>query len=217
MSGYQTIADLPKRLAVFPLGGALLFPRMQLPLNIFEPRYLNMIDDAMSGDRLIAMVQPLTDHENRTAPRLARVAGLGRITSYSETDDGRYLITLTGLCRARIVDELGLPKPYRTVSADYADYAADFAPDDGAETIDREGLLGALDRFVRRNGYQADWNAAQAAPMEMLVNALCAACPFALAEKQALLEAPDLAARADLLGRLLDLNSGGAAQGDSIQ
>ena len=128
--GYRKVADLPETIPVFPLAGALLFPRWSLPLNIFEPRYLNMIDDAMSGSRLIGMIQPVGG--DKQAPKLADVGCAGRITSYSETEDGRYLINLTGVCRFMLKHELEVSTPYRQVEAGWAAFADDLVPPDAA-------------------------------------------------------------------------------------
>ena len=207
-AGYQHAEDLPAVLSIFPLDGALLLPRGQLPLNIFEPRYLNMIDDAMAGDRLIGMVQ--TRGGDRERPALARVGCVGRLTSFAETGDGRYLITLTGVCRFRVLDELSAPSPYRQVRADFSAFEADLqAPheDDGPGTALREPLITALRAYLERRGLGVDWQAAEAAPDEGLVNSLCMALPFEAAEKQALLEAEDLAARRGALIALLRIDA----------
>src|SRR5689334_6925314 len=131
MPGYRRTSDLPQLIPVFPLDGALLLPGGELPLQIFEPRYLNMIDDAMAGDRLIGMIQ--TKGGKRSNPILAAVGCVGRITSYNETSDGRYLITLTGVCRFEPGEELNLRTPYRQVRAKYARFEADLARDEEAE------------------------------------------------------------------------------------
>lgn len=206
-AGYQRAGDLPAVVSIFPLDGALLLPRGQLPLNIFEPRYLNMIDDAMAGDRLIGMVQ--TRGGDRERPGLARVGCVGRVTSFAETGDGRYLITLTGVCRFRLTDELSAPSPYRQVRADFAPFEADLqAPeDDGADAALRAPLITALRAYLDRRGLGVDWQAAEAAPDEGLVNSLSMALPFEAAEKQALLEAEDLAARRAALTALLRIDA----------
>jgi len=211
---YRKTGDLPDTLAVFPLPGALLLPRWQLALNIFEPRYLNMIDDAMTGSRLIGMVQAMDGPKTR--PTLAGVGCAGRITTYSETDDGRYLITLTGIARFAIHDELDVNTPYRQVTPDWAPYEADlFAASDKA-LPSRDNLVGALRAYVEINKMEADWSAVEDAPLETLVNALCSGCPFSTIEKQALIEAPTLKARAETLITLLRMdvpgNDGGTMQ-----
>ncbi len=205
MPVYVKASDLPQVVPVFPLPGALLLPRGQLPLNIFEPRYLNMIDDAMAGERVIGMIQ--TAGGRRTRPNLAEVGCVGRVTSYSETSDGRYLITLSGLCRFRVTAELPVSTPYRQVRAAYDLYEADLSdPDDDGE-FDRVRLLAALRAYLRRRSLDVDWETAEAAPEEALVNSLSMALPFDPQEKQALLEALDLPARREALTALLEIDA----------
>jgi Lon protease-like protein len=212
MANYRKTGDLPETLAIFPLPGALVFPRWELPLNIFEPRYLNMIDDAMRGHRLIGMIQSLGGG-TRERPDIARVGCAGRLTSYSETDDGRYLITLTGICRFAVKEELAVTTPYRQVRPDWESYAADIfdAPETGLP--DRVHLIRAFRAYASTQGLQADWSAVEEAPMETLVNALSAGCPFNAPEKQALLEALTLAGRAETLIALLEIGGSGGADG----
>lgn len=211
MSPYRKIADLPGTLAVFPLPGAVLFPRWQLPLNIFEPRYLNMIDDAMRGSRLIGMVQATGGPRDK--PELARIGCAGRITTYSETEDGRYLITLSGIARFRIAAELNAATPYRQVAPDWAQFAGDLAAAPASALPSRDVLISSFRAYVAANQMQADWSAVEDAPLETLVNALASGCPFSVAEKQALLEAPDLAARAETLIALLMIDGAGSEPG----
>lgn len=203
---YRTIAELPTQFPVFPLSGAMLFPRWQLPLNIFEPRYLNMIDDAMAGHRVIGMVQ--TTGGPKHAPDLAQVGCLGKIMSYSETDDGRYLISLTGLSRFDVGEELETDTPYRQVHAAFDRYKDDMIePKEGA-LPGRELLIAALKSYAERKNMTTDWSAVDTAPIETLVNALCAGCPFSIMEKQALLEAEGLTGRYDTLIALMQMGSG---------
>ncbi|MEM9738496.1 MAG: LON peptidase substrate-binding domain-containing protein [Pseudomonadota bacterium] len=209
MQTYRRIADLPTQMAVFPLSGALLFPRWTLSLNIFEPRYLNMIDDTMSGNRILGMVQ--TTGGSKALPDLARVGCAGRITSYSETDDGRYLIVLTGLCRFSVSEVMNAGTPYRQAQPDWTPFGADLAVPNISDLPSRERLVSALRSYVSRNEMQADWSAVEDAPIETLVNALCAGCPFEAVEKQALLEAPGLRERADTLIALLEMDVPGGA------
>ena len=210
MAPYRKTADLPATLAVFPLPGALVFPRWQLPLNIFEPRYLNMIDDAMSGSRLIGMVQ--TAGGPRHQPLIAEVGCAGRITSYTETADGRYLISLTGICRFRVARELNVTTPYRQVQPDWERFAGDLVPPPEGEGKERADLIAAFRQYAAANGLETDWSALEEASLETLVHALASGCPFAPMEKQALLEAPTLAERASALTALLEFGSapGGA-------
>ena len=199
------LGDLPQVIPVFPLGGALLLPHAQLPLNIFEPRYLNMIDDAMAAERMIGMIQPAGGDPG--LPSLTAVGCLGRITSFAETSDGRYLITLTGLCRFRVTSELANRLPYRQVRADYRDFEADLKPlvdDDG---FDRIRFLAALKAYLERHGLEVDWDTAKEAPAEALVNSLSMALPFDQAERQALLEAAGFEARRETLVTLMEIDA----------
>ncbi|PKP81364.1 MAG: peptidase S16 [Alphaproteobacteria bacterium HGW-Alphaproteobacteria-18] len=211
MAPYRKTADLPATLAVFPLPGALVFPRWQLPLNIFEPRYLNMIDDAMSGSRLIGMVQ--TAGGSRQMPALAEVGCAGRITSYTETPDGRYLITLTGVCRFGILRELEGTSPYRQVTPDWERFAQDLAPAAEGEGRERLALTHAFREYATANSLEADWSAMEEASLETLVHALASGCPFTPMEKQALLEAPSLLDRAHALTALLEFGSAPGGEG----
>ncbi len=206
MSAYRQIGDLPQLIPVFPLDGALLLPGGELPLQIFEPRYLNMVDDVMAGDRVIGMIQ--TRGGSRERPRLAVVGCLGRITSYAETSDGRYLITLTGVCRFEAGEELDLRLPYRQLRARYDRFEGDLADDQEVEADDEERARfgAALKRYLNRRELDIDWETAQDAPLESLVNSLCMGLAFAPAEKQAFLEAPDLAARFEVLTTLLEID-----------
>ncbi|HEY2177462.1 MAG TPA: LON peptidase substrate-binding domain-containing protein, partial [Caulobacteraceae bacterium] len=210
MISYRKPADLPEVIPVFPLDGALLLPGGVLPLRIFEPRYLNMVDDAMAGERMIGMVQTRLGTA-RTRPKLARVGCAGRITSYAETDDGKYLIALTGVCRFELGEELPLLTPYRQVRATYAPFERDLAADDGAQEFERAPFMDLLRRYLDRRGLGVEWDAVASAPGPALVNSLCMALPFEPAEKQALLEARDLEERRCALEALLDI---GAAQGE---
>ena len=198
---YLGPADLPEVIAVFPLAGALLLPRGQLPLNIFEPRYLMMIDDAFtSGRRLIGMIQPDPAHPGpQDKPNLYKVGCVGRITQLTETGDGRYMIQLVGIARFRIEAELGVATPYRQCRVVYAPFADDFVGHKGEDEVDRESLLQALSHFLTANDLKADWDGIENAPNEALVNALAMMSPYGAAEKQALLEAPDLKTRAEVL------------------
>ncbi len=205
--------DLPQVIPIFPLDGALLLPHGALPLNIFEPRYLNMIDDAMAGDRVIGMVQTLGGGD-RERPRLASVGCAGRITAFAETGDGRYLITLTGVARFRTGDELPTQTPYRQVRVDFTPFAGDMRPAEDDPTYDREALGRALKTYLESRGLRVDWDAAEAAPVDALVTSLCMALPFDPPEKQALLEAADPVARRHALLALLEID--GAEAGDDM-
>jgi Lon protease-like protein len=209
---------------MFPLRGVILLPRAELPLNVFEPRYLAMIDDAMSGNRVIGVVQP----EQTAAPiespagkivRLKQIGSCGRITGYQELSDGRLQIVLTGVARFVLGAETETDLPYRLASVDYRPYAADLAADDSVETVDRETLMGVLKAFLAVRRLGADWDAISRAPLEPLVNGLSAMSPFGPEEKQALLEAKDLKARADVLMALAEMAiaSGGTGGGSTLQ
>lgn len=197
---YGGASELPDVLAVFPLPGALLLPRGQMPLNVFEPRYLAMVDDAFRlGTRVIGMIQPTPEDEDSKKPRLAAIGCAGRITQLAETGDGRYVISLTGVARFRVIEELATTTPYRQCRVDFSPFADDFEPRRGEEAVDRTLLLSTLKEFLEANSMEADWDGIQRAPTEALVNALCMMSPWGVPEKQALLEAPDLRTRAALL------------------
>jgi hypothetical protein len=203
--------ELPSVIPIFPLQGALLLPKGQLPLNIFEPRYVAMTEDAIAGDRLIGMIQPRVKEkaEPGDAPDIYRVGCVGRIASFSETSDGRYLISLVGLCRFRVAKELPQLRGYRRVEADYAPFAVDFeaAPEEKAA---RDRLLAALRRYLDARGLQADWDAISETETDELVAVLAMLCPFGATEKQALLEAEGPEQRAQVLITLLQMGACGA-------
>lgn len=211
--GYRKPSDLPSTIPVFPLPGAILFPRSHLPLNIFEPRYLNMIDDALSSERVIGMIQPADALNGEGA--LSDVGTLGRITSFAETDDGRYLITLTGVCRYRVAQEMRTRTPYRQALVDYSAFESDLHQPPRRVKIDREKLRNALRRYVDTHGYQADWSAVDGAPSEALVNAVSTLCPFDPPAKQALLEAETLPERCAALIALLEMDAAQTPDEDS--
>lgn len=198
--GFKSPADCPAIIPVFPLPGALLLPRGQMPLNIFEPRYLAMVDDALRAERLIGMIQPDAEGGGSPlAPRLYRVGCAGRISQFAETGDGRYLISLTGVSRFRVESELAVTTKYRRCQVSFDSFAQDFEARAGEAEVDREGVLRTLRSFVEANELQVDWSGIEEAPNEALVNALCMMSPFGVREKQAMLEAPDLKTRAEVL------------------
>ena len=214
MSGYRRAGDLPQVIPVFPLDGALLLPGGELPLRIFEPRYLNMVDDVMAGDRMIGMIQ--TTGGERARPNLAGVGCAGRITSFNETSDGTYLITLTGVCRFGVGEELPVRTPYRQVRAAFEPYAEDLTDlDDEVGPFDRKRFAKALKAYLNRRELDIDWETASAAPLEALVNSLAMGLPFDPQEKQALLQAPDLAGRFEVLTTLLEIDSADDSDDDS--
>jgi Lon protease-like protein len=204
---YRGPSDLPEIVPVFPLPGALLLPRGQMPLNIFEPRYLAMIDDALrDGHRLIGMVQPDDPHADLAgAPSLFRVGCAGRITQLAETGDGRYLLQLTGVARFRIEEELTVMTAYRQCRVSFAPFADDFIARKGEEDVDRQALLDALAAFLKARNLEADWQGIESASNEALVNALAMMSPYGPADKQALLEARDLKTRAEVLIALTEI------------
>jgi Lon protease-like protein len=216
VGGYRKAGDLPEVLAVFPLDGALLLPGGVLPLQIFEPRYLNMIDDVMRGDRLIGMIQT-SEGGPRGSPLLREVGCAGRITSYSETGDGKYLIALTGVCRFAVADELDVRTPYRQVRTDFRRFEFDLAVDDETLEFERTRFLDLLRRFLDRRQLGVEWDVIHSAPAPALINSLSMALPFSTVEKQALLEAPDLDARRHALTALLEIDGafGGAEDDDA--
>jgi Lon protease-like protein len=213
VAAYRKIADLPLVIPVFPLDGVLLLPGGQLPLNIFEPRYLNMLDDAMSGERIIGMIQTRPNHgSDPDRPSLAPVGCAGRVTSFAETSDGRYLITLTGVCRFRTGDELPARTPYRQVRADFAPFEPDLREDGPGGTrtaADIDRLLSALRRYLDHRGLAIDWTDAESAPSDALINSLAMALPFDPMEKQALLEAETIFERKATLTALLEIDAAG--------
>ena len=198
---YKGSADLPENIPVFPLPGALLLPRGQMPLNIFEPRYLAMVDDSMrDGHRLIGMIQPDPAHPGpEDKPTLYRVGCVGRITQLAESGDGRYLMQLTGVARFRVEAELKVATAYRQCRVTYQPFADDFIARKGEEQVDRKALLETLSAFLKANNLKTNWQDIESAPNEAVVNALAMMSPYGVAEKQALLEAPDLKTRAEVL------------------
>lgn len=202
---YRTKKDVPETIPVFPLAGALLLPGGRMPLNIFEPRYLQMIDGAMAGRRLIGMVQPGLDGAERNdgEPELCNVGCMGRITSLAESGDGRYLISLQGVCRFRVAEELAVKTPFRQCRV--TPFVADLNEDRSGGDVDRPALLKAFRSYLVANDLDADWDNVSRAENAMLVNALSMMAPYGPAEKQALLEAPDLKTRAETLVALTEM------------
>ena len=214
---YSSLEDLPPQIPIFPLSGALLLPRAQLPLNIFEPRYLQMITDAMSSERLVGMVQPDSDDAEKgdENPSLYSVGCAGRITSYTEMPDGRFMATLTGVCRFRIANELSTTTPYRICQADFQPYRGDLDIGRGENSVDRERLVEVLRKYLATNRMDADWDEVEKATTESLVNTLCIIAPFVAAEKQALLEADSLGKRSEVLITLTEMGFADGASSDS--
>lgn len=206
---YRTAKDLPETVAMFPLTGALLLPGGQMPLNIFEPRYLQMFDDALAGNRLVGIVQPVFDTERsakgkperglsaQSGDAVCETGCIGRITSISETGDGRYIVSLTGVCRARLLEELTCKAAYRVFRV--APFLADLKADETADEVNRSALLKSFKAYLDANELEADWSSVQRASNATLVNSMSMMSPYGPAEKQALLEAPDLKTRAETL------------------
>jgi Lon protease-like protein len=218
---YRGPGDCPSTIPLFPLPGALLLPRGQMPLNIFEPRYLAMIDDALKSHRLIGMIQPDPDllEAARGAPPLYGVGCIGRITQLAETGDGRYLLTLTGVARFEITEELKALTPYRQAKVSYQSFLSDFEARAGEDQVDRAGVLRALKEFAAANELKIDWKGVNEAPNEALVNALSMMAPFGAKEKQALLEAPSLKSRAEMLIAIteMEIARGGSDTDTTLQ
>jgi Lon protease-like protein len=201
-----TLGDLPVKIPIFPLSGALLLPRGQLPLNVFEPRYLQMLEDAFGRGRYLGIIQPL---DNQDA--LQSVGCLGRVTSFSETEDGRMIISLTGICRFHVAAEMPVTTPYRQVQADYQPFADDLTADVGALDVRRDALLDVLQQYLDATGLSVDWESINNASNETLVNSLSMISPYGPREKQALLEATSLSERNEILIALTEM---ALAQGD---
>jgi uncharacterized protein len=196
---YLSTDELPHTLRLLPLAGALLLPRGELPLNIFEPRYLAMIDAALASDRLVGMVQPAMRPNSDSRTPLCQVGCAGRLTRLAETGDGRYLITLCGVGRFRILTEIDNDEPFRSAKVDFTSFARDLESGAGESAVDRIRMVEMLRSFASASRLEVDWTSIDAAPTETLVNALAMMSPFGAREKQSLLEAEDLKTRAEIL------------------
>lgn len=217
---YRHPTDLPAHLAVFPLRGCILLPRAVLPLHIFEPRYLAMLEAVISGSRLLGIIQPQPDVERTESPAgsgaaLKSVGCAGRVTAFQELDDGRLVISLTGVCRFETVAETTAGTPFRTFGVNYLRFADDLAAARKDSVIDRTGLLKVLAEYLEAHKLSADWRAIEAAPAETLVNALSVMSPFEPEEKQALLEAAGVTERADVLCALARMDIAGGQRDSS--
>jgi len=209
------LQGLPSRLPIFPLEGSLLLPHGHLPLHIFEPRYRAMIDYALGGARVIGMIQPRQEYDNATpdGAELFDTGCAGRIVSFAETDDGRYFITLKGLCRFQVADELPLHEGgFRLVTPDYSRFTADGEPADDAD-VDRTRLIAAARTYLTVKEIACDWQAAEAAPLPALITTFAMTCPFEPPEKQALLECADVTARGEMLISLFEMTALGGGDG----
>jgi uncharacterized protein len=218
---YRSLGDLPVSLPVFPLQGCILLPRSNLPLNIFEPRYLSLAEDVLAGDRLMGIVQPLATEEESPLSKghpLRQTGCAGRLSSFSETDDGRLLITLTGICRFDITGETGTSKPYRICDVNYAPYQKDLVRGYGQNAVDWPKFLEVLKSYLEARKLSADWDSIQRSPTELLINTLAMISPYGPEEKQALLEAPDLKTRSEVLMALaeMEIAAPGSGPGTSL-
>jgi Lon protease-like protein len=207
---------------IFPLQRAILLPRANVPLNVFEPRYLEMLQAVLSSSRVLGIVQPQACEEESPAGKsfaLRPVGCAGRVTAYQELDDGRLIITITGIARCALREEVVTPKPYRIWAVSYEPFASDFVPGAGEDEVDRERMVSVLKRYLDARNLSADWPAILRASNERLINALAIASPFGPEEKQALLEAPDLKARAEVLVALAEMELAGDVvdSGSTIQ
>jgi hypothetical protein len=210
---YKSISELPPVVPVFPLGGALLLPRGEMPLNIFEPRYLAMIDAAIVSNRVIGMIQPgFDDPVDAPKPSLCHVGCVGRLTAFQESGDGRYVIAITGIARFRVEQELTTLTPYRQCRVSYEEFSDDLVPRKNEEKVDRKRLLATFKSYLEANNMEADWQSVNAAPSEALVNALSMMAPYGPREKQALLEALTTPERAEILIAMTEM---ALAKGDA--
>lgn len=212
---YLDISELPRELPVFPLAGCLLLPRSELPLNIFEPRYLAMVDAALSGDRLIGMIQPRPEAVNDVKPALYGVGCVGRIVRFAEIGDGRYFISLEGVCRFHLDRERDSDTLFRVFDVGYTDFSHDLKEAADSGRADRTAVLGALRAYSERNAISVDWDSVSKASDEALINSLSMMSPFGIREKQALLEANDLRARGEVLVAVAEMELAGGGAGRS--
>jgi uncharacterized protein len=229
---YQKTSDLPEELPIFPLRGVLLLPRATLPLNIFEPRYLKMFQDVISGRRVVGIIQterqPERSHSEAEsvaretakdsdgkAPGLCKVGCVGRVTAFQELDDGRLIVSLTGVVRFDMAEEVQTSEPYRRCRPDYTRFADDLISGSGEDDVDRDSLLKTLKAFLEARDLKADWAAISRSPNEMLVNALAVMSPYGPEEKQALLESVDLKSRAEILVALAEMELAAGSRGGS--
>lgn len=221
---YRSPKDVPAVIPVFPLKGAILLPRATLPLNIFEPRYLAMFDDVIAGPRVLGVIQPDNTSAKEESPReratpLKRIGCAARVTAFEELKDNRMVVTLTGICRFEVRREVTVAKPYRCLEVAYDTYADDFTPASGEDPVDRAHLLKVLKAYLELHKFRVDWRSITSAPSEALVNSLSVVGPYGAEEKQALLEAPDLKTRADVLIALaeMEIASGHGGAGSTLQ
>ncbi|MCG6984570.1 MAG: LON peptidase substrate-binding domain-containing protein [Thiocapsa sp.] len=201
---FPKFAELPAEIPIFPLAGAVVMPGVQLPLNVFEPRYLSMVFDALASDHLIGMIQPTSETMTEDVPEIHRVGCAGRVTSYSETSDGRIVLVLTGVCRFQVVKEISQRRGYRRVSVDWEPFAADYRESDSV-IADRKGFLTSLKAYCALRGVEVPWDDVEQMADTDLTNLLCAHLPLSPEDKQALIETLPTVDRAALMRGLLDM------------
>lgn len=214
----KPLGDLPDTIPVFPLPGALLLPRTRLPLHIFEPRYLQMTEDVMkTPERLIGMIQPRGTPDEAALPELHSIGCAGRLTGFSETEDGRYMVSLTGVSRFRLVQEVAGFAPYRRCNVSWGSFGKDLGGTEEDRDFDRQAFLGLLARYFRATEFSTDWSSLKDAEPELLINSLSMVCPFDTEDKQALLEAPSLQDRREIMVTLMEFALMGGNHEDRIQ
>lgn len=209
---FPKFSALPAELPVFPLSGAVVLPGVQLPLNIFEPRYLNMVEDALAAEHLIGMIQPISGNEDEDSPPLHRIGCAGRITSYSETNDGRVVLVVTGVCRFEILEELPKHRAYRRVRPGWERFTIDYHPEETALS-ERDTFVNSLRAYATLRGVEIPWDDIKTMADSDLVNLLCTHLPLAPDDKQALVESIDLGDRAALMRGLMDMSSASSVEG----
>ena len=208
--------DLPETVSIFPLPGALLLPRARLPLHLFEPRYLAMLEDCLkTPSRLIGMIQPYEGPSGSAA--LHSIGCAGRVTAFSETEDGRYMVTLSGISRFRVIEEIEGFVPYRRCNVRWDGFERDLGPTETDTTFDRTAFLDSLERYFDDQGLKTDWESLREAEDELLINSLSMLCPFDPEDKQALLEAPSLTTRRETLMTLIEFAMRGGSGEEVMQ
>ena len=196
--------ELPKTIPVFPLSNFIIFPKTTVPLNIFEPRYIDMVNDSMKSNKLIGMIQPKTSYNNRNEPELHNVGCLGKITSFRETEDGRFLIELKGIVRFKKIQEVNNEKKYRSLVIDYEDFYLDLENNkEELKFSDLELIFKDLKSLFEKKGFIINWKALERQSLDETINALAMASPFSLEEKQMLLETKTLDIRKDKISKIL--------------
>ena len=199
------IDDLPKRIPVFPLSNFIIFPKTTVPLNIFEPRYIDMVNDTMKSNKLIGMIQPKTFNNQEILPKLYEVGCLGKITSFRETEDGRFLIELNGIIRFKSIKEINTEKKYRILEVDFKNYHKDLNNEkENLKFSDLELIFKDLKSLFEKRGFIINWKALEKQSLDETINALAMASPFTLEEKQVLLEAQNLDIRKDKISQILN-------------